>query len=311
MSVSTATRIKSSLAVGALVLSLAASTGQLTAASFTAGSNDVPAIAAAAGRKAVTETPIYADDRPDVFARAGSVRDALGFPRGATRTGRHVHDGIQNADYDEVDELDAGGRSVSLTQQDARGRLVAAVRFDMPAGPAAKVSGDQAATAARRGLVQAGLTPAGQGRIVENSATSGWDIHWDRSEAGHQVRGDETVAHVWQDGRVQSVAHVEHDLASAPGSPLVRAKAQEAVTRQLDKWFSGRDSSYTVQGMDLQWVGPNATFDPAKVGAAPEPYRLAWVANVKPSGSAAEVVRLITLYVDAGDGTVIGGDVVE
>jgi hypothetical protein len=188
---------------------------------------------------------------------------------------------------------------------------VAAVRFDMPAGLAAKVSGDQAGTAARKGLVQAGLTPSGQARIVENSAASGWDIHWDRSEAGYQVRGDETVAHIWQDGRVQSVAHVEHDLAPAPASPLGRAKAQDAVTRQLDQWFSGRDSGYAVQGMDLQWVGPNATFDPGRVGAAPAPYRLAWVANVKPSGSAAAVVRLITLYVDAGDGTLIGGDVVE
>ena len=309
--VSTSAKIKSSLAVGALVLSLAASTGQLTAASFTGGGNDESAVSAAVAAKKTTETPIYADDKPEVFARAGAARDSLGFPKGATRTGRHVHDGNQNTDYDEVDEVDAGGHPVALTQHDSKGRLVTAVRFDMPAGLSTKVNGDQAATAARTRLVQAGLTPVGQARVDENPAANGWDIHWDRSEAGYRVRGDETAAHVWQDGRVQSVAHVEHDLAAAPANPLVRAKAQDAVARQFDSWFAGRNSGYTVQAMNLEWVGPNATFDTAKLGAAPAPYRLAWVADVKPSGSAAEVVRLITLYVDAGDGTVIGGDVVE
>ena len=66
-----------------------------------------------------------------------------------------------------------------------------------------------------------------------------------------------------------------------------------------------------MQGMDVEWVGPNAMFEPSKVGAAPGPYRLAWVANIKPSGPASEYVRLITLYVDAGNGAVIGGDIVE
>ena len=63
--------------------------------------------------------------------------------------------------------------------------------------------------------------------------------------------------------------------------------------------------------MDLEWVGPNAAFDPAAVGEAAAPYRLAWVANVKPTGAASDVLRLVTLYVDAGDGSIIGGDVVE
>jgi hypothetical protein len=92
---------------------------------------------------------------------------------------------------------------------------------------------------------------------------------------------------------------------------LSQADAKAAVTRQLDAWFAGRDTGYAIQNMDLEWVGPNAAFDPGNIGSTPAPYRLAWVADVTPSGAAAEVVRLITLYVDAGDGSVIGGDVVE
>jgi hypothetical protein len=309
--ISTSTKVKSLLAVGTLVLSLAVSTGQLTAASFTAESKP-PAIAAGAiGQSAMTSTFLFADDSPAVFARAGALRDSFGFPAGAARAGRHVRDGIQKAEYDEVAEVDVAGRPLSLTQVDGKGRLLSAVRFDVPAAISAKVTGDQAAKAARHGLTLAGLAPVGQGRVEDDPAAGGWQIHWDRSEGGLSVRGDETLVHMWADGRVQSVAHVEHDLSAAPASPLNRGKAQDAVNRQFDKWFANSGSGYSVQSMDIQWVSPNATFDSTKVGAAPVPYRLAWVANVKPSGPAAEIVRLVTLYVDAGDGTVIGGDVVE
>jgi hypothetical protein len=107
------------------------------------------------------------------------------------------------------------------------------------------------------------------------------------------------------------VASVQHDLAPAPVRKLDQAAATSTVSRQLDTWFAGKESAAGIQGMDLEWVAPNAAFDPSKLDAPPAPYRLAWVANVKPSGPASQSVRLITLYIDAGDGTVIGGDVVE
>ncbi len=305
-------KIKAFLGLATVASSLAVSTGQLTAAGLmNVPATTTPISAAAIGRPMITETAISADDSPAIFKRAGAIRDSLGFPAGAARSGRHVHDGIQKADYDEVAEVDARGRPISLTQLDGQGRLVTAVRLDTPAGLSAKMSGDQAVKSAQHGLEQVGLATSGRARVQESPATGGWDIHWDRSAAGAPVRGDETLVHVWQDGHVQSVARVEHDLAAAPAAQLNRGKAQDAVGRQMDKWFAGRDFGYAIQGMDLQWVGPNATFDPGKVGVLEQPYRLAWVANVAPSGSAAEYVRLITLYVDAGDGSIIGGDVVE
>ena len=79
----------------------------------------------------------------------------------------------------------------------------------------------------------------------------------------------------------------------------------------VDQWFAGRNSGHTIQGMDLEWVEPNGAFDPARITDSAQPYRLAWVANVKPTGAAANYVWLMTLYVDAGDGSIIGGDVVE
>ncbi|MGD0248835.1 MAG: hypothetical protein ABSB75_07260 [Candidatus Limnocylindrales bacterium] len=297
---------------GAVVLGLAVSAGQLTAASLTAGGTDTAQVQAArAGQPVTTGTVLYADSSPAVFARAASARDAFGFPAGVKRTGRHVHDGFQRSEYDEVSEVDAAGRSVSTIQLDGDGRVLAAIRFDPDSSEFPKTTSDGAAESAERGLTASGVRPGGQPTTETNSSSGGWDVHWRRTEGGYAVRGDEVRVHVRHDGRIGSVARIEHRLAAAPARRLNQSEARQAVTRQMNAWFSGRGSGYDVQGMDLQWVDANAAFDPSKLGAAPQPYRLAWVANVKPSGPAAESVRLITLYVDAGDGTVIGGDVVE
>jgi hypothetical protein len=303
--------LKTAAVAGAVVLGLGLSTGQLTAATISGGATQTPAVASIARQPGVTETAIYADNRPDVFARAGKTRDAFGFPAGQRRTGRHVHDGFQNSDYDEVSDVDSAGSTVSMTQFDKDGGLVTAVRFDAPPAQVGNSSGDAATKAAERGLAASGMRTLGQARLKENSVVGGWDVHWDRVEAGTAVRGDETSVHVWQDGRIQSVARVEHKLAAQPAVKLGQAEAHQVVDRQMNAWFSGRDTGYSTEEMGIQWVGPNAAFDPSKVGAEAEPYRMAWVVNVRPSGSMAGYVRLITLYVDAGDGTIIGGDVVE
>lgn len=303
--------VRSAVVAGAVVLGLGLSTGQLTAATMNGGGTQASDYSSMAKQPGVAATPIYADNRPDVFARAGKARDAFGFPAGVTRTGRHVHDGYQNSDYDEVSELDAAGNTLSLTQFDADGGLVSAMRFDTAPMQAANSSGDAATKAAQRGLAAQGMRTLGQARLQENAVAGGWDVHWDRVEAGFAVRGDETSVHVWQDGRIQSVARVEHKLADAPTQKLGKAEAHQAVDRQMNAWFSGTAAGYTTEDIGLQWVGPNAAFDPSKVGADQQPYRVAWVVNAKPTGAAADSVRLITLYVDAGDGSIIGGDVVE
>jgi len=299
------------MVAGAVVLGLAVSTGQLTAATATvrtaAGVDGLAMI----HQPATTETAIYEDSRPDVFARAGRAPDAFGFPAGSKRSGRHVHDGYQNSDYDEVSELDGTGRPLALTQLDADGRLVAAMRFDAQPAQLTRTVSDVAVKTAQRGLNAFGLQVGGQARATENEITGGWDVQWSRVEAGFKVRGDEVRVHVWHDGRIQSAARVEHQLSPAPGRTLGQTEARQAADRQMATWFSGKHSGYSVDGIDMQWVGPNAAFDAGKVNATPQPYRLAWVVNVKPSGDAADYVALITLFVDAADGSIIGGDVVE
>jgi len=299
------------MVLGAVALSLGISTGQLTAATANTSTATAQDYSAALQQPGVVSTAIYADNKPDVFARASAARDAFGFPVGAKRSGRHVHDGFQKADYDEVSEVDASNNPLSMTQFDDGGNLLSAVRFDTASGQEASAGSDAAVKSAQRGLTASGMHVSGQARTQANNVTGGWDVQWDRVEAGIAVRGDETHVHVWQDGRIQSVARVQHDLAPAPGQRLGEAQAHQVVDGQMTSWLAGKASGYSIGAMDMEWVGPNAAFNSSKLSQAPEPYRLAWVANVKPLGAAADGITLITLFVDAGDGTIIGGDVVE
>ena len=304
---------RSLFAAAAIVLGLAISSGSLTAASspFSVGPDQVGVDSARVVGPVQKEVVITADDHPQVFVGADKARDGFGFPVGVKKVGRHIHDAFENSDYDEVSEVGSNGQPLALTQFDGSGRLTTAVRFDATSSPAVRITGDAAIKTAQRGLAASGLTAIGQARTDSNSVDGGWDVHWARAVEGFTVRGDETRVHLWANGRIQTVARVERQLATTPARRLSQPDARNVVTQQLDQWSGKGGVRYTVTDMNLEWVGPNAAFDASKLNAAPAPYRLSWVVNVKPTGEAADYIRLITLYVDAGSGTVIGGDVVE
>ena len=252
-----------------------------------------------------------AQSSPTVFAHANSARDALGFPVGASRSGKHVQDGFQHAEYDEIDELDATGRPISMTQLDKSGRVISAVRFDAIAHPASRIGREAALQTARKGATSAGVTVTGATYADVDQATDGWTVRWSRVQDGIGVRGDETRVQVRPDGRIQSLARTEHQLAATPARQIKADEARQRVADKADGWFTARGSSYTIDSMDLEWVGANGAFD-ANKSIDPQPvYSLAWVANVKPSGDASKYLWLVTVYIDAGDGSVIGGDFVE
>ena len=304
---------RSLLAAVAIVSGLVVGTGQLTAASTQLAVGPAPggADSMQVGGRGIEATVITADDHPQVFASADKARDGLGFPVGVSKVGRHVHDTDQKVDYDEVSEMSATGQPLALTQFDGAGRLKTAVRFDMIGTGGSRISGDAAAKAADRSLKSSGLAVSGQARTDATGSDGGWDIHWDRVQDGLSVRGDEVRVHVWPDGRIQTIGRTEHELAAAPTTRLSQADARSVATAQLNRWSGSGKTAYAIAGMSTEWVGPNAAFDATKLDDAPAPYRLSWVINVKPTGTAADYVRLITLYVDAGDGSIIGGDVVE
>jgi hypothetical protein len=243
------------------------------------------------GKLAREEMVLDAGASSTLLAQAGETGNALGFPVGVKRIGKHVRDGFEQTEYDEVTELDSKGRVSSITQFDKSGRLRSAIRLDSPPRNVLKVNSAGAIRAAQRSAQTAGLTLGTPSATDVDQATGGWTVHWDRVAGGIRVRGDETRVQVWPDGRIQSVARVEHDLAPEPGQRI--------------------NSGYAIQGVALEWVEPNGAFDPMLAAATSVPYRLAWVTEVKPLGDAASAMWLMTLFVDAGDGNIIGGDFVE
>jgi hypothetical protein len=299
--------IKTAVGTCALAVCLLVTAGQLAAAPRQAPSSDPDPI----GKLAREETVLDAGTSSTLLAQAGETGNALGFPVGVKRIGKHVRDGFEQAEYDEVTELDSKGRISSITQFDKSGRLRTAIRLDSPPRGVLKVSGAGAIRLAQRSAQTAGLTLGTPSATDADQATGGWTVHWDRVAAGIRVRGDETRVQVWPDGRIQSVARVEHDLGPAPGQRINAESAKHAASDNLDRWFSGSHSGYAIQGVALEWVEPNGAFDPSLTANTSVPYRLAWVTEVKPSGDAANSMWLMTLFVDAGDGNIIGGDFVE
>ena len=264
--------------------------------------------ASSAGAVSWTITPA---DAPGVFARAAAVREALGFPSRASTTGRHVRDGALATEYDAVDDVDGAGAPIAEFRFASDGRLEAAVRLDTARVDGRRPTASVALVAARRGLAAVAISPAGSETVEADSFQGGWQIHWGRAQRGIPVRGDETRVHVRADGFLGSVTWIEHQLAPEPGRRIGRDAARGAVAARGDAWFAGTQSGYRLDDASLQWVAPNGLFDATASLVSSVPYRLAWVVNVKPTGPAALSVSLITVFVDAGDGSVIGGDVVE
>jgi hypothetical protein len=301
------TKLKSALGVSLLLACVTVMGGSF----HTGTAHQTGTVAATQSLPGIVALALDAASSPVVFSHAVVARDALGFPVGVKRSGKHVKDKFQNVEYDEVDELDASGRPISMTQLDGAGRLRVAVRLDESPRPATRIARDPALGIAQRSAISAGLTVAGTAQVDVDGATDGWTVRWSRIQNGIDVRGDETRVQVRPDGHIQSLARVEHGLASEPTQRLKADEAKKIVARQSDKWFAAAGAAYTIEKMDVQWVGPNGAFDATKP-IDPQPvYRLAWVANVKPSGDASKYLWMVTLYVDAGDGSILGGDFVE
>ncbi|MHB8672432.1 MAG: hypothetical protein ACYDAK_01980 [Candidatus Limnocylindrales bacterium] len=239
---------------------------------------------------------------------------ALGLPPAATRTVSHVTDRFASTEYDEVAEADATGRLTALQRFDRGGRLLAAVRFGWTGdgGPllrgegAVRQRGEQLASAAF------GAVPDGMARILRGPSGSGWTVSWERSAGGIPVRGDGVRIQLWPDGSTHSVSLTARELAPAPATTIARAAARAIVEAQLDRWFAGADrSGVAITALSLAWTAPNDTFAPERPDAPGSILRLAWVATVGTRGALAQRLGGLELDIDAGDGSLIAGDVIR
>ena len=148
------TKLKSALGVSLLLACLTVMGGSFR----TDTAHQTGTVAATQSLPGVVALALDAASSPVVFSHAIVARDALGFPVGVRRSGKHVQDKLQNLEYDEVDELDASGRPISMTQIDGSGHLRVAVRLDESPRPSTRIARDPALGIAQRGAISAGLT---------------------------------------------------------------------------------------------------------------------------------------------------------
>lgn len=257
----------------------------------------------------ITREPLRQAAADPLIAKANATRDRLKFPVGVRQSASHVHDASTQEDYDEVDELDSQGHPVSQTTF-SNLQLRTAIRFDTPPQVATPIDQSAGTAAAQQVATDLALVTNAPDRSYSDPATGGWYVQWDRTISGVPVRGDGTQVRVWADGRIAAVSQNDHALAAAPSTIIAASAATQRVKASMGQLAAGA-GSVQFQTPFLEWVRPNGTFDGTRpIGGEPI-CRLAWVVNVEPSDTSSSSFTLLTFFVDAGDGTLLGGDVVE
>ncbi|MBP1705418.1 MAG: hypothetical protein H6Q36_1157 [Chloroflexi bacterium] len=286
------------------------------AVALSSGPGGPPAGSAAdrfvAGQLTTVREPVVGAPAKALDRRAGVNRAAIGSGTPASVKMQHVRNRFSGLTYDEVVDTDGKGRALALQRFDASGRLLAAVRFGGHNPKKAVVADAAGARKAALGHARAlGLDPTGSPR-VRRGATAEWIVEWPRLVDGIPVPGDGVVVRTWADGSIHTAVRTERTLAARPERPLSVAEARRLGRERLAGWLDARHAGeWQIDDVSLAWVAPNDTFEATAPDAPASVLRLAWVVRVTTSGGLAEAVRGMELYLDAGDGRLLGGDVLR
>jgi hypothetical protein len=263
-----------------------------------------------AGERSSRPVAIDAAASDRALGRAHNLGRALGFG-GVRDTISRLDDRFDHRVYDEIASFDAHGRQVGLSRFDTDGRLLLAIQLGWTPGPGRPI--DAAAASARAAAIAraAGLAPDGKPEIQRSNGAGGWIARWPRLVGGIPVRGDGTRVTVWADGSFHAVTRTERPLAAKPTATLPAEAARSTAERIVSNRFKASASNLAVVAVEQAWVAPNDTWDPVRPDAPDAVLRLAWVVRLQSSGSLADRMRMVEFWLDAGDGALIGGDIVE
>lgn len=266
-----------------------------------------------AGDRVTVSAPASDRVAAAVLRRAATLEPVLGLWGAASRRVDVVDDRLAAVTVDEVDYRDANGRPLGLIRLAGDGRLLAAIRFDYRQAYAATVlAASQAEERARMlGAALALPVPAGPPEMRPTMDGLLWTILWTRVVDGTPVDGDGLVVRLWRSGDLHSVAVSERALAP-PTTIMSPPEAQAILSELLPTVLSPeRVADGTLTGPRLRWVAANDLFHSEHADAPAPVLRLAHVFEMRFSGPSAEVVRAVTLWIDAETGDLIGGDVLE
>ncbi len=265
-----------------------------------------------AGGPVTDRIPVAADQAATTLALAEAARSSLSLPEAASTRVERVVDRFSGTTYDEVTAIDRTGRAIHLERFDPSGRLIGAVAFGWDVG-GAKPMTDVAAARDRGDKLAAdlGLNPSGTPDVRPAADDAGWTLTWPRVVEGVPVMGDGVRIDLWPDGRMHAIVRTERPLAPRPVVTIGEASARGRASATLVKMFGTRSGQLRIASLGLGWVAPNNAFDPTAPDAPGATLRLAWVAEARATGGLADGLRAVRLYLDAGTGSLIGGDVLR
>ena len=265
-----------------------------------------------AGGPVTERAPVAADRAAAALSRAAVVRSRLGLPEPAASHVERVVDRFDGIAYDEVTESDRAGRTLQLQRFDEGGRLMGVVAFGWQAAGGPPIPNAAAARArGNRLATDLGLDVAGTPDVRQGADDTGWTLTWPRVVDGVPVVGDGVRVDLWPDGRLHAIVRTERPLATRPATTLDEATARTRATATLGTIFGSRAGQVRIARLGLGWVAPNSAFDPTGPDAPGATLRLAWIVEARTSGQLADGLRAVKLSLDAGTGTLIGGDVLR
>jgi hypothetical protein len=266
-----------------------------------------------AGQRGIDRAAMSLTAQAAAIGRAAWAASAIGLEPAARRTAARLTDRFDQRVLDEVTEYDGHGRPTAIQQFDTGGRLLSVVRLGWQAGRGTALTDEgRVVDRARQIALAAGLAMDGPARVRGAAGGSGFVVAWDRVAGGVPVPGDGLRINLWPDGSLHNLSRSERPMAARPPILLDRAAATAAIEARLAAWFAGPSRSQVqLTGVDLAWIAPNDTFQPDRADAPSPTLRLAWVGKASTSGSLAATLRGLEIFVDAGDGSLLGGDVVR
>jgi hypothetical protein len=263
-----------------------------------------------AGGRSTRPVAMPASQADRAVAHGRQLAAALGLP-GVSRRAQRLDDRFEHRTYDEVTSFDAAGREVAIARFETDGSVALALVLGWHPGHGSPLDRD-AVEARALGLVRAaGLDVAGRPSVRTSTGAGGWSLDWPRVVDGTPVRGDGVRVALWPDGSFHGLTRIERPLAASPARPIAAGAARNVAESWAARRFGDAASELRVSAIERAWVAPNDTFAVTGLDAPAETLRLAWVVRFEASGRLAERVRSVEAWLDAADGSLLGGDLVE
>lgn len=263
-----------------------------------------------AGGRSTRALPAAADDVTRATARGREVAVVLGLP-GVSQRVERLDDPFEHRTYDEVTSVDTSGREVAITRLELDGSVAMALELGWHPSAGHVIDGTAAVQRADALARAAGHVPAGPPDVRRSAGGGGWSIAWQRTVDGIVVRGDGLRMSLWSDGSFHGLTRTERPLAAAPGRQINAADARTAAAAIIAAKAGGSAGDLRVGAAERVWLAPNDSFGGTRLDAPAETLRLAWAIRFDAGGSLAERVRSIEVWLDAADGSLLGGDVIE